>query len=165
MDYAHKERKHVGKLVSLFVATAFVASTAALAIAQTSTPPAAPAPADKKMDEKKVDKPADKMQKKMAAKSASGKVKSASADSLVVMGKAKGKEAEWTFALDSKTRIKKGGKDATATDLKEGDVVSVRYMEHEGKNVAQAVMARAEAPKKTEGKPAEKMDKPAEKKQ
>jgi hypothetical protein len=134
------------------VATAFLATTAALGMAQTSTAPAASAPADKKMEEKK----ADKMGKKMAAKSASGKVKSASADSLVVMGKAKGKEAEWTFALDAKTRIKKGGKDATATDLKEGDAVSVRYMEHDGKNVAQAVMARGEAAKKAEAKPAEK---------
>jgi hypothetical protein len=149
----------VRKLVSMFVAVAFLAGTAALAIAQTSTAPAAPAPADKKMDEKK----ADTGEKKMAAKSASGKVKSASADSLVVAGKSKGKDAEWTFALDSKTKIKKGGKDATATDLKEGDAVSVRYMEHDGKNVAQAVMARGEA-KKMEGKPADKAEKPAEKK-
>jgi hypothetical protein len=148
----------VTKLVSLFVTTAFMASTAALGIAQTSTAPAAPAPAGKKMD----DKADTSAGKRLATKSAMGKVKSASADSLVVVGKAKGKDAEWTFALDPKTRIKKGGKDAAATDLKEGDTVSVRYMEHDGKNVAQAIMARVESPKKAEAMPAE--TKPAEKK-
>lgn len=148
------------KLVTLFVAAAFVGSAAGLAFAQTGTAPAAPAaPAEKKADK------TDMMEKKMAPRSAMGKVKSASADSLVVMGKAKGKDAEWTFALDSKTKIKKGGKDATAADLKEGELVSVKYMEHEGKNLAQAVTARAEAAKKAESKPADKMEKPAEKKQ
>jgi hypothetical protein len=142
----------VRKLVTLFVTAAFVGSTAGFALA-TSTAPAAPAPADKKMDDKKA-----------SAKSATGKVKAASPDSLVVMGKAKGKDAEWTFALDPKTKIKKGGKDATATDLKEGDDVSVRYMEQAGKNVAQTVTAKAEPAKKMEGKPADKMEKPAEKK-
>lgn len=145
------------KLVTLFVAAAFVGSAAGLVFAQTGTSPAAPA-------EKKVDE-ADKMEKKMASKRTMGKVKSASADSLVVTGKAKGIDAEWTFALDSKTKIKKGGKDATAADLKEGELVSVKYMEHDGKSVAQAVTARAEAAKKAEGKPADTMEKPAEKKQ
>ena len=105
------------------------------------------------------------MEKKMASKRAMGKVKSASADSLVVTGKAKGIDAEWTFALDSKTKIKKGGKDATAADLKEGELVSVKYMEHDGKSVAQAVTARAEAAKKAEGKPSDTMEKPSEKTQ
>jgi hypothetical protein len=148
----------VRKLVSLVVAGLFAASTAALAVAQTSTAPAAPAPADKKMDDKKADKAT------MPVKNASGKVKTATAESLVVTRKAKGKDTEWTFALDPKTKIMKGGKDATATDLKEGDAVAVKYMEHGGKNVAQSVMVRAEPPKKTEGKPVEKTDKPAEKK-
>jgi hypothetical protein len=137
----------VRKLVSLLVTAALVGSTAGFGIAQSTTAPAAPAPADKKM--------ADKADKKMTAKSATGKVKSASADSLVVMGKAKGKEVEWTFALDSKTKIKKGGKDVTAADLKEGDGVSVRYMEHDGKGVAQAVTAKADAAGHGQKKPAE----------
>ena len=145
-------------LISLFVAAAFVASTAGPVVAQT---PTAPTPADKKMGEMKADK-VDKTEKKMAAKSASGKVKSASTDSLVVMGKAKGKDAEWTFALDDKTKIRKGGKDATAADLKEGDAVSVKYMEHDGKKRAQSVTARAAAMKKAEAKTT---GKPAEKKQ
>lgn len=135
------------KLITLFVATAF-AGSAAVAFAQTSTAPAPAAPAA----EKKADKAADKSDKKMASKSASGTVKSASADSLVV----KGKDADVTFAMDAKTKVKKGGKDAAAGDLKEGDSVSVKYMEHEGKKVAQTVTAKAAAPKKAEAKPAEK---------
>ena len=50
------------------------------------------------------------------AKSAHGMVKSASADSLVVAGKEKVqgskdmKDAEWTFAVDSKTAIRNPGR-------------------------------------------------------
>ena len=57
-----------------------------------------------------------------------GTVKSASADSLVVAGKEKGKDAEWTFAIDAKTAIRKSGKAVTAADVKPGDQVQVRYM-------------------------------------
>src|SRR5256885_6583020 len=66
-----------------------------------------------KAEDKKMDKSADKKmgEKKMSSKSASGAVKSASADSVVVAGKEKGKDAEWTFAVDPKTKVKKGGKD------------------------------------------------------
>ena len=48
---------------------------------------------------------------------ANGTVKSSAADSLVVTSKAKGKDAEWTFAVGPKTQIRKGGKDITAADL------------------------------------------------
>ena len=139
------------RLVTLFVTAAFVVGATGLALGQTGTAGAVPvAPAEKAM----------------VSRTASGKVKSASADSLVVTGKARGKDAEWTFALDAKTKIKKGGKDATAADLKAGDAVSVRYMEQEGKNVAQGVMARAEASRKAEGKTtADKTEQPVEKKQ
>ena len=107
-----------------------------------------------------------KAEKKPAAKSASGTVKSASADSLVVGGKMKGKDEEWTFGVDSKTTIKKGGKAITAADVKAGDSVQVKYTEDAGKMMAQSVMVKAAPAKK-----AEKMDKtdkmeskPAEKK-
>jgi hypothetical protein len=79
----------------------------------------------------------DKM--KMAVKTAAGTVKSASGDSVVVAGKSKGKDAEWTFALDAKTKVKKGNKDVAPSEVKMGDSVSVRYMEHEGKAVAQTI--------------------------
>ncbi|HXF96574.1 MAG TPA: DUF5666 domain-containing protein [Gemmatimonadales bacterium] len=122
--------------LSLLIA-AFVAASAVSAWAQ------APAP---KPEEKKTEKPAAEKKapaKKPAAKTASGTVKSASADSVVVAGKEKGKDAEWTFAVDAKTTIKKGGKDVTAADLKSGDPVHVRYTQEGGKQVAQAITVRA----------------------
>jgi hypothetical protein len=135
----------------------FVAGTTGGALAQsqtTPTPPATSAPATPAPAEKKTEKPAEA--KKPAAHNASGTVKMAAADSLVVSGKAKGgKEAEWTFAVDPKTKIRKAGKDVTAADLAAGDAVNVRYHEMGGKNVAESVMVRAakkpaEAPKATE---------------
>jgi hypothetical protein len=115
----------VKKLIALFVGTAFVAGLAGAALAQT-TPPAEKKPA---MSEKKP-----------MLHNASGTVKSAAADNLVVAGKAKGKDAEWTFSVDPKTKIRKSGKDITAADLTAGDRVSVRYHEDGGKNVADTVM-------------------------
>lgn len=137
------------RLIAPFVAGALLAGGLGVALAQ-STQTAPPA------SEKKAEKAADKTDKMMAARTAVGRVKSVSADSLVVMGKSKGQGAEWTFVLDAKTKIKKAGKDVTAANLKEGDGVQVRYMEHGGKNVAQTVMARGEPPKQTEAKPADK---------
>jgi len=129
----------VKKLLSIALALVFAVSTVGLAAASgTATTP-----------EKKTDKAADKMDKadakaakKPSTKSASGTVKSATADSLVVAGKEKGKEMEWTFALDPKTKVKKGGKDATAADVKAGDAVQVKYTDDGGKAMAQSVTAR-----------------------
>jgi hypothetical protein len=118
----------VKKLTALFVGIAFIAGVAGATLAQTAptTPPAEkkPAMADKKH-------------------SASGTVKTSAADNIVVAGKAKGKDAEWTFAVDPKTKIRKSGKDITAADLAPGDPVSVRYHEDSGKNVADMVMVHA----------------------
>ena len=61
----------------------------------------------------------------------------------VVAGKEKGKDAEWTFAVDDKTKVKKAGKEAMAKDIAPGDKVTVRYMEHEGKATATSVSASA----------------------
>lgn len=134
----------VKRLLALVVALAFAAGSAGFAVAQTATP----APA-----EKKADKPAE--MKKMPVKNANGAVKSASADSIVVVGKEKKKDIEWTFAVDPKTAIKKGGKSITAGDLKAGDSVHVRYMDVEGKAVAQAITVKG-GTKKEEAKPADK---------
>jgi Ni/Co efflux regulator RcnB len=152
----------VKKLLSALVAVAFVGGMVGLASAQT------PSTTEKKADEK-ADKSEKKMAKKASSKSASGTVKSASADSLVVAGKAKGKETEWTFAVDPSTKIRKAGKDITPADLKAGDSVSVKYMDHEGKQMAQMVTVRGggsakkaagdkmdKSEKKMEEKPAEK---------
>ena len=143
-------------VIALMVGVVFVAGMTGSVLAQgqpTTTP----------KEEKKVEKPADA--KKPAALNASGTVKTAAADTLVVSGKAKGgKDAEWTFAVDPKTtKIRKAGKDITPGDLAAGDPVLVRYHEMGGKNVAESVMVRtakkpateatkAEAPKKDETK-------------
>jgi hypothetical protein len=137
----------VKKLLALVAAAALVASPAGLALAQTPTAP----PAEKQAAEKK---PAEK---KMPVKSANGTVKSATADSVVVAGKDRKKDVEWTFAVDTQTAIKKGGKSITAADLKAGDAVYVRYMDAGGKAVAQAITVRSgQMAKKTEPKAADK---------
>ena len=135
------------KLIATCVAVVFAMGTAGLAMAQEKK-------TDEKKSEMKSDAKMEKKDKKPAAKSASGTVKSASADSLVVGGKMKGKDEEWTFGVDSKTAIKKGGKSISAADVKAGDSVQVKYTEDAGKMMAQSVMVKAAPAKK-----AEKMDK------
>jgi hypothetical protein len=149
----------VKKLIAMCVALLFAMGTAGLAVAQEKK-------AEEKKSEMKSDAKMDKKEKKAATKSASGTVKSASADSLVVGGKMKGKDEEWTFAVDPKTTIKKGGKAITAADIKAGDSVQVKFTEDAGKMMAQSVMVKAAPAKKAEKM--DKMDKmepkPAEKK-
>ena len=80
---------------------------------------------------------------KVASRNVSGTVKSSSVDALVVTGRDKGKDAEWTFAVDLTTNIRKGSKSITAGDLKAGDAVQVRYVEQNGKAAAQSVLVKA----------------------
>jgi hypothetical protein len=146
----------VKKLIALSVAAVFALGAAGLAVAQ-----------DKKADDKKMEKSDMKSEKKAdkkpMTKTANGTVKSASADSIVVAGKAKGKDEEWTFGVDPKTSIKRGGKAITAGDVKAGDSVQIKYMEQDGKAMAQSVMVKGAAAsakkmddKKMETKPADK---------
>lgn len=133
------------RLFAVLVGIAFVSGTVGFAAAQaTSTMDKKPA-ADSKMD--KMDKK-DASAKKAATKTATGTVKSASPDSIVVAGKDKGKDAEWTFAVDGKTKVKKAGKDMMAKDLAPGDKVTVRYMDHDGKATAMNVNVSAGSTKK-----------------
>ena len=134
--------------VVLLVAVVFGIGAAGLAIAQTPAPAPAPAPATTPAP---AQKPGDTKQKSAEAKktkNAQGIVKSASADSLVVAGKEKAqgakemKDAEWTFAVDSKTAIRKSGKAITAADLKPGDQVQVKYMDQAGKATAVAIQVK-----------------------
>ena len=135
------------RLFALLVGIAFVAGTVGFAAAGTATTTTDKKPAaDTKMDKK------DTSAKK--TKTASGTVKSAAPDSIVVAGKDKGKDAEWTFAVDDKTKVKKAGKDTMAKDLAAGDKVTVRYMDHDGK--ATAMNVNVSGAKKAETKPAEK---------
>jgi hypothetical protein len=133
----------VRRVVALVVGVAFAAglSTSVLAQGPTTTPP---------KEEKKAQKPAEV--RKPTARTANGTVKSSAADHLVVSGKAKGgKDVEWSFAVDPRTRIRKGGKDITAGDLAAGDAVHVRYHAEGGTNVAESVSVRA--PRKAAGAP------------
>lgn len=151
-------------LFALTVAIAFAASAVGYATAQTTT--TTPPPAAGKNPDGKMEKKADKGEKKAPSKSASGMVKSATADGVVVAGKDKGKEAEWTFGVDPGTKIRKSGKSVTAADLKPGDSVNVRYHEMDGKSMAQSIAVRGGSMAKKTGVAAEKPspDKPAEKK-
>ena len=113
------------------VMVAFVLALAAPVLAQQSSAPAAPAPA-----------PAAKAPAKTTAKAktAAGMVKSATADSLVlVAGKDK---KEWTFGIDKDTKITKAGKAATAADLAENDNATVSYTEADGKMHAKSVTVK-----------------------
>ena len=146
---------NVKRSVALLIAVVLGIGSAGLAVAQTTAP--APAPATTPAP---AQKPAEMKQKSpdmKKAKNAQGTVKSASADSVVVAGKEKSKDAEWTFAVDSKTAIRKSGKAITAADLKAGDQVHVRYMDHEGKATAVAIQVKP-------GPAAAKATAPAEKK-
>ena len=73
----------------------------------------------------------------------SGTVRTATADAIVVSGRDKGKDAEWTFAVEPTTNIRKGAKSITAGDLKPGDAIHVRYVERDGKATAQSIIVRA----------------------
>ncbi len=134
------------KLTTIAIALVFITSFVGFAAASGTT---APKPADKSAEKMPADK-MDKMDKKPMAKTANGTVKSAIADNrLVVSGKeGKGKDAkdaEWTFAVDANTKIKKAGKDVMAADVKAGDSVQVKYTEKDGKAMAQSVMVKGGA--------------------
>lgn len=65
-------------------------------------------------------------------------MKKSTDNGLVVVGREAGqKDKEWAFALEAGTRIEAGGK--SATELREGDAVTVTYTNRDGKIVAQSV--------------------------
>jgi hypothetical protein len=74
------------------------------------------------------------------------KVKSVGPSGLVVQVAGKTPK-ELTFDLTG-AAIKAGGKDASSTDLKDGDEVRVGYTEADGKLVAKTVTAKAAKAKK-----------------
>ena len=62
---------------------------------------------------------------------------------LVVAGRDKGRgDAEWTFAVEPTTNIRKGGKSIIAGDLKPGDSVQVRFTEQGGKAMARSITVK-----------------------
>ena len=76
----------------------------------------------------------------VGTRSVTGTVKKTTDSGFVVVGRETGgKDKEWAFALDAGTRIDAGGKMKAATDLREGDPVTVTYTNRDGKIVAQSV--------------------------
>ena len=80
--------------------------------------------------------------KKTAPRSVTGTVKSSSMETVVVAGRDKGKDAEWTFAVEPTTNIRKGSKSIIAGDLKPGDAVQVRFTEQGGKAMARSIVVK-----------------------
>ncbi len=69
-----------------------------------------------------------------------GTVKATTDNGIVVVGRDTGNtDREWTFVVDGGTRIEAGGQTRTATDLRQGDPVTVTYTSRDGKVVAQIV--------------------------
>jgi ribosomal protein S1 len=73
----------------------------------------------------------------------------------------KGKKGEVTITVDDKTKLPKG---KTLADIKQGDNVTVKYSEVEGKNTAKSVAMKA-APMKKGEKKEKKEAAPMEKKE
>jgi hypothetical protein len=111
-------------LVALALALALALGAAGIAVAQTSMPGST-------------------SPKKTASRTASGTVKSSSMEAVVVAGRDKGKDAEWTFAVEPTTNIRKGGKSIIAGDLKRGDAVQVRFTEQGGKAMARSIVVKS----------------------
>jgi hypothetical protein len=121
----------VRMLAPLAVGFIVLVLTAGIASAQA---PAATPSADPKMQ---------KAAAKKAMRNVSGTVRSSSNEAVVVTGRDKGKDAEWTFAVEPTTNIRKGSKSITAGDLKAGDAVQVRFIERDGKALADSILVKA----------------------
>ncbi|HEY4911396.1 MAG TPA: hypothetical protein VIJ73_17925, partial [Methylomirabilota bacterium] len=81
---------------------------------------------------------------KMGLRSVTGSVKTATEKGLVVVGHEQGqKDKEWAFAFDGSTKVDADGMTRPATELREGDAVTVSYTSRDGKMVAQNVKVNA----------------------
>ena len=133
----------VKKLFTVALSALFLVGPALVATAQ-----------EKKMEDKKAEAtPAKPVAK---SKYANGTVKTATPDSLTVVGK---DQKEWTFAVDTKTFIKKADKAVVVTDLKEGDPVHVRFTEADSKLRATSITVKAGGIAKKEAKTEKKGEK------
>ena len=74
--------------------------------------------------------------KKPMMHTATGTVKSAAPDSLMLVGKDK---KELSFVLDKDTKLTKAGKAIEAKDIAEKDTATVSYAEADGKMMAKTV--------------------------
>ena len=84
----------------------------------------------------------DKAGAKKASRNVSGTVRSATNDTVVIAGRDKGKDMEWTFAVEPTTSIRKGTKSIIGADLKAGDAVQVRFFERDGRAQAESILVK-----------------------
>lgn len=76
----------------------------------------------------------------VGTRSVTGTVKTATDKGLVVMGHEAGqKDREWAFVLDAGTRIDASGQVRAASNLRQGDPVTVTYTTRDGKVIAQSI--------------------------
>ena len=74
----------------------------------------------------------------LGTRSVTGTVKKTTDNGFVVVGREAGqKDQEWAFALEAGTRVDAGGR--SATELREGDAVTVTYTNRDGRIVAQSI--------------------------
>jgi hypothetical protein len=107
-----------------------------------ATPPAPAKPAQATTAPAAPSKPATAA-KKPVTKTVMGTVKSATADSLVLVTTGKDKKTkEWTFVLDHGTKIHRAAKTVDAKALAEKDTARVSYREAQGKMIATDVAVR-----------------------
>jgi hypothetical protein len=77
---------------------------------------------------------------KIGLRSVTGSVKTATEKGLVVVGHEQGqKDKEWAFAFDGTTQVDADGMTRPATELREGDAVTVSDTSRDGKMIAQNV--------------------------
>jgi hypothetical protein len=140
-------------LTAAIVVTALVASLTAPALGQgTSSSPGTPAPAASPSTSTggvAAPKTTSKAPEAIAKpKHATGAVKSATTDSLVLVTMDKNKmEKEWSFVLDKDTKLMKASKTIEAKDIVAKDTATVAYLESDGKIVAKTVTIKAAKPK------------------
>ncbi|MBI3076557.1 MAG: hypothetical protein HYY85_06135 [Deltaproteobacteria bacterium] len=145
------------KLSIFMVSLMVIAGLVGLGIPQLATVMAGEP--EKKMEEKadKAAKPAKKPA--VRTKQATGVVAKAAADSLTIKRKVKGQEQELTFSVTDKTSVRMGKEKKAIGDVKEGERVTVRYVEDDGKMTARSVTISPARPAKKamkEGPPPEK---------
>lgn len=76
----------------------------------------------------------------VGTRSVTGTVKKTTDKGIVVVGRETGKkDREWAFVLNAGTRIEAAGQVRGASDLRQGDPVTVTYTNRDGKIVAQSV--------------------------
>jgi hypothetical protein len=113
---------------------------AAVTLALTLACWAVPAIAQPRADKPTTDAARQTDRSSAATRSVTGTVKKATDKGIVVVGHEAGKkDQEWVFALDAGTRIDAGGQARGASQLRQGDSVTVAYTNRDGTIVAQSV--------------------------